>query len=274
VVSVGLADGVDCAVGATLRRLSPTMSMPGALLWDNPSATLQLDSTGDQTDLLISGIDKDLAGNPTGGIAPGIAVNGNHLPLKNSIPSPRYDADIVGLGGNKSVSQAGASTMDYQSLIDFARTNYDIRLNKQGYPNVNLPQPWGTPDNPMVVYAKGDSFGDHVDLDKRKVIGAGILVVDGSLEVGDAEAVLDWKGIVIIRSKLLIDDAFVRIVGGVVMYGPYQHSQIDDGNITIQYSTEALARALQVLGPTGYVVLNWRQAPVPPAARAALEGGY
>ena len=126
----------------------------------------------------------------------------------------------------------------------------------------------------MVVYAKGDYIGDHVDIDTRNIIGAGILVIDGSLEVGDSEAILDWKGIVIIRSKLLIDsDAHFTVVGGMVMHGPEEsQSQIDDATVTIQYSSEALSRAMSVFSEAGYVLFNWREAAVPPSIATQLTG--
>ena len=43
----------------------------------------------------ISGIDETLDGVPTGVLKSGIAVFGNAGPFRDSIPSPRYDDDII-----------------------------------------------------------------------------------------------------------------------------------------------------------------------------------
>ena len=273
IVSVGAADGVHVAVSTTARRLSPQANVPGAVVWDNQNLEIQLDSTGDKTFLEISGIDQTLGGAPTGILKPGIAVFGNVGPFKDSIPSPRYDDDIVGLGGSLSIAQT-SEAFDFQSLVDYARLNHDVRLDKQGYQQgVSKPFPWGTPTSPMVVYAKGDYIGDHVDIDDRNIIGAGLLVIDGSLEVADSSAILDWKGIVIIRSKLLIDsEAQFTVIGGMVMHGPKEsQSQIDDATVTIQYSSEAVSRAMSVISESGYTMFNWREAAVPPSIATELD---
>ena len=275
IVSVGAADGVHVAVSTTVRRLSSQANMHGAVVWNNNKLQLQLDSTGDQTFLLISGYDTDLNGSPTGLVKPGIGVNGAVGPLMGPLPTPRYDSDIIGTGGNFSImNTTPLEPFDHQGLIDYARVNHDVRLDKQGYQQgVSKPFPWGTPTSPMVVYAKGDYIGDHVDIDDRNIIGAGLLVIDGSLEVADSSAILDWKGIVIIRSKLLIDsEAQFTVIGGMAMHGPKEsQSQIDDATVTIQYSSEAVSRAMSVISESGYTMFNWREAAVPPSIATELD---
>ena len=261
ITSTGHADRVARTVRVTFLSRFRSQRLSAAVAFNLQDATLQLDNST----LLFSGRDVDLNGVETGVVVPGIGIADSSNQIRNSIQSHFRDS-IVGLGRNPSVVQV-EPLADIEQMIEDAVRSHDIRLDKNGYSPT--PLPYGTLDHPKIVFARGDKSGDLIDLNHNKIKGAGILVIDGGLEIGDVEAAVDWKGLVIIRGKFLVDDGYLKIVGGLIVnqqieqfLDQQQHSQIDDATVTVQYSEQTLSKAAGAVSD-GITILNWREGPVP-----------
>ncbi len=275
--ATGFADGVQYTIAVTLREeIEPvTAEVPGGIVWDNPDLGIELDDAGPEGggSFKISGVDVDLDGNETGLVVPAVAVNGDPDTFKDKINEGTYENLIVGEGGNWSITNT-SNTFDYQEWIDKARSEADVILDKDGGAIKGGSGPYGTADHPVIVWAKGEdpsNSDNHIKIgNATKLQGYGILVVDGSLEVQSDVTNFDWKGIVIVRSKLLVDSSWempFKIRGALVMHGSSGGPSKVDKDVTfdIQYSAEAINMAvgLAVVGSDSkWSIFHWREAPI------------
>lgn len=271
VVSTGIADNVQYAIAVTVRKSVLKADIPGGLVWDNPNMQIEtINPDNGAGTFLISGNDVDLDGNPTGLKVPGVAISGSTNSFKSGVDEGDFSDNIVGEGGNWSI-QDTPNTFDYQEWIDMARTEADVVLDKEGGVISGGSGPYGSVDNPVLVWAKGDdpgADGNHISFKNTTgITGFGILVIDGSLEVQSDEIEFNWTGIVIVRGYMLVDSSWdmpLTIRGALVMHGPGDNPSkvTEDVTFTVEYSSEAIYMAEERVMPSNWEVFHWREAPI------------
>jgi hypothetical protein len=245
VACTGSADNVRKTVYVTIMRELVGFSSNGAVYIHDPNMEIDFDddpSTG------ISGIDVDLAGNPTGLLVPGIGVAGDPAHILSQFPAGKLN-DVVGLGGAASIHQVTPiSSIDHLlALADSA-------------PAVNLSDTSVT--YPGIVNIR---TGDEVEIEGT-VRGAGVLVIDGEFEID--EGTLIWDGLVIVRGggegeEAEIEEGKLKVTGGIVFLGnSVEELEFEESTTIVQYSQAMLNRVVPPV-PTPYRVIRWRDGPNP-----------
>ena len=186
VTSTGRFDGVMRTVRVTLLARYRQAEYPSAAYIADPLA----DVTFNGNSFLVSGIDVDLDGNPTGALVPGIGVNGSAIDMIGQLGN-NQDDNVVGAGGTPSV--ATVPELDLQDLVEEGARSANVTLEGQSVYHPANAGDWGTIDHPAILYAPGSvkiSGGAS---------GAGMLIVNGNLEITGA---FTWEGLIIVKGAV------------------------------------------------------------------------
>jgi hypothetical protein len=188
--------------------------------------------------------------NPDGTAGPGPDMPG--LTVSNSSDSAGAvaalpDSSLIdGAGGAPSVD-VSADTTDLSYLGGWYRSRADLDLPGGLYDGVT----WGTLGSPYIVYIEGDATLTGTST------GAGILVVEGSLEFkGECE----WYGVVLVFGTTLTLSAAVGtpcIYGALLMQADTATLDLR-GNMSLVYSSSAIESVRQNLNKSKlYQVVSW-----------------
>ncbi len=225
--------------GSARRRvagyLSPvagaTLPIQAAMTTFNPNPQTQIDFNGTG---FITGVDTNMDGSP--GPAPPVPGLAIQDPATVVDLTANYavddDSRITGSSGPPSLG-VSSSTLDLNKLVLDVKNNANIVLSSS-YIGAN----WGTaPAGPFnLIHREGD-----LQL-SGTVVGTGILVVTGKLQVADD---FRFDGIVIVLGDVQIDDDV--LINGAMIQGPSSNQTQLTDNVKIRYSSEAIKAAASAL---------------------------
>ncbi len=209
----------------------------------NPNPQTQIDFNGTG---FITGVDTNMDGTP----GPEPSVHGLAIQQPATVVdlTANYavddDSRITGSSGPPSLG-VSSSTLDLAQLVLDVKNNADYTLGS-AYVGAN----WGTaPAGPFnLLYREGD-----LQLNGT-VVGAGILVVTGNLQVADD---FRFDGMVIVLGNVQMNDN-VLINGGLIQGPSSLQMQLTD-NVKIRYSSQAIKAASDAVSGNYAVVTGWQE---------------
>lgn len=237
------------ALVAYLRPVMRLPRMPSALSLQNFLGSLNgnLDVSG--ASFTINGNDNKIDGSPgTAPSIPGVSIvePGQVSDLLSGLTSAQKKK-IIGAGSAPSAVEV-TETIDVVLLAGQAQAIAHNYLLPGTYTSFNAEYGDAAADDWQVTYVGGD-----LDI-TGSLFGAGVLVVTGNMTM---LGTMDYTGIVIVTGSLKVSGGGSATIvrGGLIVAG---ESVILNGNVDIEYSSEALAIVKQKL--TGMqVVAGWRE---------------
>jgi hypothetical protein len=212
-----------------------------AVLLSDPNA--QLEVTGNDFQILGQDVNYSDGQPGTDGGRPGLAVTG----LPNAIISQLALAQcshIQGLGGTPSIVQRLVGSDLVDKLIAYYHSSASIRFGPDAhYMGGNLGDIAN--DAFVVTYATGDLTCSH------QTHGAGMLLVTGDLIVDGS---FQFTGIVAVRGRVVVTGSGPqdqKTITGTLLVGDDLNANVNassNGSLTIQYSSEATAKAKRRAG--------------------------
>ncbi len=194
----------------------------------------------------ISGIDTNIDGTdgPAADVA-GIGVPGDPADILSQLSKKQKD-NIIGLGGWPSVLPV--DEVDLVQTITELSAQATIRWTSDDSHTgvLGLQTPWV----PVVAVAEGDLKVHGI------TTGAGILIVHGDLVIDGS---FDFAGIVLVAGGLRFNGGGNKIIkGAIACLGSVDGNELEiNGNVTLQYSTEAVEKASAALGKASLLI--WMQ---------------
>ncbi len=228
-------------IAAYLGPVGLVPSITGAMMSQDPGIDIQLSGSS-----LISGTDKKMDG--TAGAGPDqsgfvVAAPGTVASLL-SVLTVSEQNKIQGLGGSPSLQAQPA--IDLTVLVDQVKNTASVVLASDKYTTYKFGDgPMGTA---YITYREGDvQF-------KGNSQGAGILVVTGDLSISGT---FRFDGVIVCLGRFQ-NSAGNATVNGSILLGPSSSLVEGTGNLTVQYSAEAVALANSLGG--GQVMFNgWQE---------------
>ena len=229
----------------------PIIPGPGAMYLSSETiAALKKNAIGGSIE--INGNNHDLYGNPIAGPSVyGIACDGEaqktaiiDMILKNKIDN------ILGTGGAPSVGVVNDTT-DWSEYAQMLADNPDILIYAQD--KIKSVNTWGTLSQPKITFINGDIALNN----SQSASGCGILVLNGSLEVGGG---FDFSGLMVAFKNTSIDIKLVgnvQIIGSLIAAGSQVNIDVSSGNFKSLYSTDAIDNIQSLLITKRFSILTW-----------------
>ncbi|MFO0984428.1 MAG: hypothetical protein U1E76_22330 [Planctomycetota bacterium] len=237
-----LADGpgsVASVLTAIVRERTFDYDLREAIFLQDPDVTLTLNGNA----FLFDGNDKDYTtGNPgADGARPAITSLASPNDIKQQISKKQWD-NVKGLGGSPSIAQRSDSTL-VADLIEFYKASASLRLTGDTHLNdADLGD--AAKDDFKVTYVTGT-----LKLSGSSK-GAGMLLVVGDLDISGSFA---YTGIVAVLGRVVFSGGGgndQKMIDGSLLIGDDMSTGglRVNGNITVQYSSQAVARAKKLSG--------------------------
>ncbi|MGQ0613654.1 MAG: type IV pilus modification PilV family protein [Planctomycetaceae bacterium] len=253
-VSTGYADDLARTVRVTLLARYQEPEVASATYLADPMADLRLNGNS----FVISGIDVDESGVPTGLAVPGIGVAGDPTNVKTQIKK-QITNNVVGQGGEPSVYQVSA--LDLRELIEAGARAANVHLPSGSTVKPAKAGDWGTLDAPAILYGSG-----HIHI-SGGASGAGIMIVDGDLTITGG---FEWRGLAIVRGELTFSGGGggKRLMGALIVErdvsgsASYSGTELTiNGTIDILFSKQIIGRVSPAFAT--FTIVNWREGPNP-----------
>ena len=203
--------------------------------------------------IVISGYDHNLSGDTIPGATsvPGIGVEGEaqKTSVIDMIKANTID-QITGYGTTPSVYVV-SDTTDWDSYALEVANNPDIIIDTQD--KITKTNAWGTIDNPKVTFINGDIALNN----SETASGCGILVINGSLNINGN---FSFTGLVIAFKEGNINISLTgngTILGSFVAAGDKISMEVNSGNFSLLYSTEALSLVSTLIETKRFEILSW-----------------
>lgn len=225
VIAVGSYQGAVRRVAAYLGPVPLLPAITAAVVVSDPAVGITLSGSS-----LITGTEVSLAGVPTGAAVPGLqmADPGTLAWLDGQLTGGER-ARVVGSGGAPSLGTTAA--IDWASLVPQLQNVADVVLTGSSYSGLTVgsTSPWTA----QIALRSGD-----VTIQGNST-GVGVLLVDGDLTV---RGNFTWYGVVIVTGSVN-NSSGSALIRGALLQGDAGGSFTGTGNLTIQYSGEAVALA-------------------------------
>lgn len=238
----GTYRGVTRRIAAYLGAASIVPPVEGAVLFQNPSTTIDLKGSP-----VITGTDTKIdgsAGDPTKDV-PGmvIAPPGTTADLLAEL-SPGEQSCVQGLGGAPSLGTGG--TVDVDLIAEEAKNAANIVLTNSQYNGYDFGD--ASAGTGYITYREGDvKFAGNSR-------GAGLLVVTGDLTV---TGTFRFDGVIVVLGDIINSAGTAQVYGGVLL-APTSSFVTLKGTADIKFSSEAIDLATTLT--TRYVAFNgWQE---------------
>jgi hypothetical protein len=234
------ASSVSSTITGIVRERTFDYDLREAIFLQDSNVKLNLNGQA----FLFNGNDKNYLGGGSGpdGARHAIATVAAPSVVKSQISSKQWP-NIQGLGGTPSIQQRSNSNTLVKDLIDFYKSSATLRLTDGT--NINNADLGNASQNRFqITYGTGTvKLGGSSQ-------GAGMLLVVGDLEISGS---FQYTGIVAVLGQVIFNGGGSnnnKIVDGTLLIGDNVSAGElrTNGNITVQYSSQAVTRAKGLSG--------------------------